>query len=134
MEIWRQILNFSIQVSAQSESQSLLEFQRKCNFLLSQVFTICYHSHNLIYFVTRSVSQKTLHVIETKNFTIELLVLQNRHLHDVHSISDIKLSWFFTNFAWKKTQIYNFINLRKKTQFIILEFERFLAEINTHVN
>ena len=42
-------------------------------------------------------------VTETSNFTFESLVLQNRLLNDAHSISDVKLPWFYHLFVfWPK--------------------------------
>ena len=88
-EIWRQIRNFSNQVSARNESQYLLYNHRKTTFILSYVFVICFCCHNLTYFITRPVSQRKT-TWETVNFAIESLASQNRHLNGAHSISDIK--------------------------------------------
>ena len=85
------ILNFSNQVSAQSESQYLLYNKRKSAFILSHVFGICCLSYFNIFLQQGLYHKETPFLIETANFTIESLASQNSYLNGAPSISYIKL-------------------------------------------
>ena len=77
-EIWRQILDFSNQVSTRRESQYLFYNQRKSNFILLQmlVFVVVV----IIQHISIIFHKEPPRVKETSTFTIEPLAFQNRHL------------------------------------------------------
>ena len=63
----------------------------KCEyFLCVSIFTVRRHKFN-IYLQQGLYQKETPLVIETNNFTVESLGLQNRQLNGAHSVSDIKL-------------------------------------------
>ena len=56
--------------------------------------TIYYHCHNLTYFNNKAdLTKKVPLAVEMINFTIGLLMFQNRFLNSAHSISDTKRLW-----------------------------------------